>query len=221
MRCSIQPLVSLVGALGVLGMTPVFAQHAPVTGSILADPAARISDRNISEADRARQTMNDYATCLVKIRTVAVRKALNAGSDAAVNGALAKLAIPDCLDSGMLRMPEQLLRGSIYRALYLREFAREPSVPAGVTNAAAVDPDDNPLRNFGHCVNHLDQVNTRMAVMARPATVAERQAFNALSPTLGQCVAPGNQIRFTRSVLQGALAEAAYRQATLSTPVSK
>ena len=64
-------------------------------------------------------------------------------------------------------------------------------------------------------------MHTRAFVMAIPATAAEQSALAAVGPALSQCIAPGNQIHFTRAVLQGAVAEAAYRQAKLAIPVNK
>ena len=191
---------------------------SPATGSILNDPAAAMTSRDIADADKAHQTMNDYAVCLVRTNATGVRKALRQGSDAEVGAALARLSTDNCLLDGMLRMPQTLLRGAVYRALYLHDFVRLPAV---VSSAKPASADGDPLRAFGFCVNTLDAADTRTFVMATPATSAEKAALSALTPALSQCVSPSNRIRFTRAVLQGTLAEAAYRQASASTVVTK
>ena len=190
---------------------------SPPTGSLLNDPAAAITSRNIADADKAHQAMNDYAVCLVKTNPIGVRKAVRNGSDAEVGAALGRLSTDSCLMDGMLRMPQTLLRGAVYRALYLRDFIRAPAIVSSVKPDGV---DDDPLRAFGFCVNTLDGVNTRTFVMATPATSVEKAALSALTPALSRCVSPNNRIRFTRAVLQGTLAEAAYRQASASTVVT-
>ena len=107
------------------------------TGSILPSRAARMSERNIPEADRARQTMNDYASCLVNTRLNGVRKALGAGSDEEVGGAISRLAGPDRLDAGTSRMPAGSLRGAGYRALYIRDFGGEVGATLAPASAAS------------------------------------------------------------------------------------
>ena len=186
--------------------------------TILPDRAASPSEREVAPADQARQTMNDYAVCLVHTRLMAVQRALALSTDAAVGEGLAKLADRECLAHGELRMPRALLRGAVYRALYLRDFGRTP--PAAPALAAAPSG-DSAFERFGSCVNAADVGDTREFVMSVPATTREAAALKALAPALGQCIAPGNQIRFSRAVLQGVLAEAAYRQAKAPTAVNK
>jgi hypothetical protein len=159
--------------------------------------------------------MNDYAVCLVTSHHGAVRKAWARKSDAEVAAALAKVSVSDCLAEGRLIMPPQLLRGALYRALYLRDFGKRPP------SASASGPmhEDNPLRLFGHCVYAIDPVDVRAFVMADPATALEKEAIAALGPALAQCVSPGSQIRFSPAVLQAILAEAAYRGARESSGI--
>lgn len=195
-----------------LAATPASALQL---GSIIRDPAAVPSERDVSASDRARQTMNDYGVCLVKSRAIAVRRAL-AMPAGDTDAALRKLAIADCLSAGELRMPAALMRGAVYRALYLQDFGSKAPAPA-----TSATPTGDPLQDFGACVNTVDPVHVRELVMATPATTVERTAIAALAPALGSCVAPGNNVRFSRATLQAVLAEAAYRQAGASQMVKK
>ncbi|WP_419809514.1 hypothetical protein [Sphingomonas sp.] len=205
-----------MSALLVAGVAvpPAFAQ----TGSILPDRAAETSAHG-SDADRAHRTMNDYGVCLVKSRFTAVRRAI-ASPEGQVDGALSSLAIDDCLQSGELRMSRTLMRGAVFRALYIHDFGRRPPVAPIIETSVStnVPPGDNPLRVFGRCVLGSDAANTRAFVLAVPATSAERDALRGLAPALARCVAGGQTIRFSRATLQGVLAEAAYRSS--SVPVS-
>lgn len=187
-------------------------------GSIFRDPAADPSVRDVSEEDRARQTMNSYAACLVRTRSVKVSRAL-ARPTAEVQSALAGLADSSCLNDGKLKMSGDLLRGALYRALYLRDFAR--TAPVSDAAPGAVPASSDVLQQFGYCVDQADPLNARAFVASVPATGAERAALQGLGPALSRCVAPGNNVRFSRSTLQGVLAEAAYRRATGSHTVTK
>ena len=209
---------SLALALACVPMIAVGQSAVAQTGSILPDYTARPSERSVSPADQARQTMNDYAVCIVHARVAAVQKALSLANDAKVDEALANLANRECLMRGELRMPRQLLRGAVYRALYLRDFGRSPPAPSA---SDAAPTGESMFEQFGSCVNTADASDVREFVMSVPATKREAAALSALGPALGRCIAPGNQIRFSRAVLQGVLAEAAYRQARASTVVNK
>jgi hypothetical protein len=76
----------------------------------------------------------------------------------------------------------------------------------------------NLLQRFGDCVVSANPADARALVLATAATQAERAAIARLGPALGGCVAPKNQVRFSRAVLQGVLAEALYKRAAASEP---
>ena len=182
------------------------------------DHSAPVSTRNIAPGAQARDTMNRYAECVVKMRAAAVRRALAQPTYAAANSELAKLAISDCLAGGDLIMEEVLFRGAVYRALYLRDFGREAALPVG--GETLVEADD-PVFIFGDCVSRLDPEQTRAFVVARPATVEESDAVAKLGPSFGRCLAPGDQVRFSKTVLQGALAEALYKRTSATSTSSE
>lgn len=177
--------------------------------SIIPDPAAALSTRDISPAAQARDSMNRYAECIVRTHASAVREALSETSEAAVTTALARLADRDCLLTGELQMGTSLFRGALYRALYLRDFGADADLPP---TDFALESSPNPLLEFGNCVAVLDPAQTRAFVVARPATSAETDAVTKLAASFGRCMAPGNQAQFSKTVLQGALAEALYKR---------
>ncbi|MBC9031561.1 hypothetical protein IAG41_04070 [Sphingomonas sp. JC676] len=212
----------LVGACLVLGAPAAQAQQ---TGHIIVDHAAEASTRDVSAADQARDTMNRYGVCVVKVKSVAVKRALSQPTDQAIDSALAKIAIDECLGSGELTMSRSLFRGAVYRALYIRDFGQVSQAPATIgmqgkdaaAEAAATTP-MNLLQRFGDCVVRADPADAQALVLATAATQAERSAITRLGPSLGGCVAPTNQVRFSRAVLQGVLAEALYKRAAASEP---
>ena len=211
------PAIRMAVLTGMLATQAIAAQ----TGSLILDPGAVPSVRKISDSDRARTTTNDFAVCLVKMHSKSVDKAIKQPTEDATDKALRNMADSDCLTSGELRIPALLLRGATFRALYLRDYGRIPpkaSAQAIELGTVAAEP---PLNRFADCVFAQDGENVRNLVMASPATAAESAALSALSPALGRCVAAGDQIHFSRAVLQAVLAEAAFRQATATNPVNR
>jgi hypothetical protein len=201
----------LIGAS--LALVPIAAQS-----QIIPDSAVRLSTRDISPAEQARDTMNRYAECIVKSRPTAVRRALSQ-PDQAITGELAKIASNDCLQNGELTMNSSLFRGAIFRAVYMRDFGHE-SLPEALEQVAMAAPAD-PLVAFADCVVQLDPEDTRSFVLAEPATPDERGAAANLSASLAGCVAPGDQVGFSKTVLQGALAEALYKRTAAAAEVAK
>jgi hypothetical protein len=114
-----------------------------------------------------------------------------------------------------LRYATLLLKGQTYRAIVLNdvlqgisartrkelssEFQRLAKVP--------LDASRDPIRAFGACVAALDPQNARKAIGGLPASDAEDAAYAALTASMSQCIAPGENIAFTKQVLEGALAE--------------
>lgn len=181
----------------------------------LFDPAARLSTRDVSAAAQARDTMNRYAECVVKTRAAAVRRALSTETP---DAELARLASDDCLASGQLQMGTSLFRGALYRALYLRDFGRDAELPAGEATPAA---STNPLLLFGDCVARLDPAQTQAFVVAMPATPGEDEAVAALGASFERCVVAGDRIGFSKTVLQGALAEALYKRSAAAAELAE
>jgi len=97
--------------------------------------------------------------------------------------------------------------------MYIRDFGADAALPPGELMVGA-SPD--PVLVFGDCVATLDPAETRAFVLARPATAAENEAVAKLGASFGRCLAPGNEAKFSKTVLQGALAEALYRRSAAS-----
>lgn len=212
----------LVGPCLVLGVPAAYAQQL---GHIIVDHAAEVTARDVSAADRARDTMNRYGVCVVRMKAIAVKRALSQPTDEAVDRALAATAIDECLRSGELKMSRSLFRGAVYRALYIRDFGQvsQGQITGGAQReGAAAEPvaatPMNLLQRFGDCVVRIAPADARALVLATAATQEERSAITRLGPALGSCVAPTGQVRFSRAVLQGVLAEALYKRSAASEP---
>lgn len=59
---------------------------------------------------------------------------------------------------------------------------------------------------FGECVVRTQQAKARALLTAKPASPEEGQAFAAITPDLGYCLAQGSQFAINRTNLRGTLA---------------
>jgi hypothetical protein len=104
-----------------------------------------------------------------------------------------------------------LLKGQIFRSIVLDDWGvtsrREllPEFRRGLPRAAG---------NFQKSIRRVWDVRGRARSGKRPKAIGSRTAddeeaaaYAALAPFMSQCVAPGNQIAFSKQVLEGALAE--------------
>jgi hypothetical protein len=138
-----------------------------------------------------------------------------------------RLATNDCVPRDMrgrtqMRFPPDLFRASLYSAMYQREFGAPP--PAGIAalpplrlsdefdgEAAAVPVAIAALRMLGDCAARADVADTHALLLTRIGTDEEHRALDRVMPALGNCLPAGRELRFSRSMLRGALAEALYK----------
>jgi hypothetical protein len=143
---------------------------------------------------------------------------LSQATEQQITDELAKLATNDCILSGELQMGRTMFRGSIYRALYARDFGADAALPA---SEVRLTTSSDPVLVFGDCVATLDPGETRAFVLARPATSMEDDAVAKLAASFARCLTAGNEARFSKTVLQGALAEALYKRSTASVALAE
>jgi hypothetical protein len=185
-------------------------------------PAAIPTGSSLSEADRAQAVTEDFSACVVLRHRAAIKQAL-ALSPLSADGhrRLAALATPDCLAGGELRIPQTVMRGMLFVALYRADFrAASPALsPDPVDYAkdlggAENEPDGQAyvaIRQFGECVLRADPTGVRSLVLAAPGSAQERTALAELNPKLGNCLDRGANFTFSKIMLIGVLAETLYR----------
>jgi hypothetical protein len=171
----------------------------------------------------SQRTMNKYAGCLLRTfrkRALAFLRLPPASYEAML--AARKLATGWCLREGALSFRFQLLRGGLYEALYEEQFER-----AGAAGLTAVPPVDysggNPtplsdetafaiaLVQFADCVVRANPTASRALILSKVTSDEEKAAFASLTPHLGGCLVSGTQLKFSRPMLRGFVAEALYR----------
>jgi hypothetical protein len=195
---------------------------AQETGSLITRKPAQIDSR---DKDATRKTLEIFSTCVLEraygraIKMVDMRidvpeyvkqmSSISSGYD-------------DCLSGGDLVISNGLFRGGLFRAIYMREFKLDGPVtfdPELVTgyHDRYPEPYSQEARSsiamvkFAECVTRADGVNVRLLVGSVAGSSVETGAIQALAPKLGPCIAQGNQIRFSKPILKGALAEGIYR----------
>ncbi|MBB3860505.1 hypothetical protein GGQ88_001771 [Novosphingobium hassiacum] len=110
-----------------------------------------------------------------------------------------------------LKMPELLFRGQLIEGMFRWAETGKYSNSFDENSEKFLNMDKSrkfmPIRQFGMCVVHLDPANSRAILSGPVAGDEEVRGYAALSPTFSQCVAPGETIQFSKSIIEGAVAE--------------
>lgn len=215
----------------VLSTIFLFSLHISIAPSAVSQPIGsrigRYQPAEISRTGRgeaARTTLEDLARCVVAREPGKVSKltGLARGSEAGIKFISDLFHYDDdCLGSGEIRFKADLLRGYLFRSLYVRKYAK--SAP---TDFSAVKTDltalygtvttqeeavGYALQEFGECVVKAAPLSARQLTLSRAREAEEKQAFQDMLPILNTCLRHGNTVTFSRVFLKGVLAEALYR----------
>lgn len=185
---------------------------------------------DVAEAERA---MDKFARCVVQsdIRRRQAHRLLRlVPGTPHYREAVSRLATDRCApqDSrGTTRLSfgGEIFRSTLFAALYRAEFGRSaPSDWADVPVLSLSQEFDGPIdqipdtirfvRSFGDCVARLDSSGVHRLLFTDIGSEEERVTFNGLMPSFGQCLPQGRELRFSRIMLRGMLAEGAYKLRT-------
>ena len=131
------------------------------------------------------------------------------------------VAIRDCMFErrplgdnhvGSLSFSPMLLRGMLFRGLYLQQFGRQGPIafkPLPDRSNWRPSPDHGfaPLQQFGECVAERDPETSRAILVAPAGSEDEQRVYARLASALSACVGPGSTIHFSKSVIEGLVAE--------------
>ena len=196
------------------------AVHGQTTGRRYSDPRnpARVPDQpGIPKALKARQVSEAYGRCVVARKP---KDALWLATHPVFEVEWGERStVSECLDSGELRMDRRLMRGSIYQALYLRDFVgaaptlrkEDPDYASDMPAAAPSLGQYLAERRFAQCVLRAEPARVDALLRASPGSVAEEQAFGWIMIAMKPCLPAGTTFSFGKALLLGWLAEAAYR----------
>ena len=203
--------------------TTAFAQDGSETGSLIRRaPMARLSDRpGLSDADRGRAVAADYAFCLLRRHDRDVRAFAETPfmTEASIK-AIQSLSNPDCLYNAKITMPYALIRGAIFRALYVKDYGKTdlmvgdeaPDYSGSVGDPSlAINATPLMLLDFAGCVIRKDAASVKKVLLAEAGSDAEKNAFTALAPAFGPCLPQHKTVQFSKASLGAVLSEAMYR----------
>lgn len=211
--------IALLGTL-LSAAAPALAQE---TGTLVTHRAAQIDGRG---RDAARLAIERFMTCAVSRQSGRAANLVGMRIDTPeYQRAFRSLfdTIGDlCLSGGDLAFTEGLFRGGLFQALYARDVGADgPTDFSAVASSGYLDLYTQPLseqarialalEQFGECVSRADANGVRTLLRQLPGSAGEREAINALRPRFAACIPQNETIRFSPSVLKGALAEGIYR----------
>ena len=214
-------LLGRVAALALfclVGVSGASAQDMQ-TGHVIrqAEPA-RIEKEGSTRGELAWRTVIAFSECtLAKHRTDVVAWLRNPDDRKAIK----RIVDHACLDDGELQFAHNIIRGGLYTALYRRDFRRESTplslAPLDVSQVASATGDPTfqnlaTLLTFADCIVRRDVPSARNLVLAMPGTARAASALQQLSRHFPVCLTQGSQLKFSKTILAGLIAEALYRE---------
>lgn len=177
-------------------------------------------------ADAGHEALRRFAGCLVSgADATRDRRDLTAflatsPEDEAVNARAVRIAKPNCVygsgaDSTLLRFQPGLLRGAIFRELYLELDGKSPAPVTREDIASAWSSASGSFaanQRFGGCIVEADQHAADSFVRARVSSVEQQASLRDVMARMSGCLTQGLTLQMSRVVLDGVLAEALYRK---------
>ena len=217
---SVLPRIVLAGTLSAMSASGP-AQNAELGHIVERRPPAVIRTEGESSGDVVRQTALAYAQCLLRTSRKAANSWLDARTDEESHNLRQRVVDPDCLYDGELQLPDMVLRGALYSALYRERFGSSPvnltltPLTPNQIPAASADPTKQSLATvvtFADCLVRKDPATARAMTLAAPGSAKESQHLNRLMPYLSSCLVQGTTLKLSKGVLVGGVAEALYRE---------
>jgi hypothetical protein len=175
--------------------------------------------------------MLSYAACIVRRRRSGVQRFLTLATGSAdASRAGSRIASSDCLNNAELRFQAHIFRGALYEALLKTDY-RVEEVPASFAQVPPILYASGPeerltekerswlaLHDFADCVVRASPAEAHALIRSDVTSDAEAAAFTRLQPALGPCLTSGSELRFSRPVLRGLVAESLYRLTAAAVP---
>jgi hypothetical protein len=183
---------------------------------------AQITENAVSPEVRARRALRDFAICTAQRSRAKTDRYLQQFQPEPETRLAKSLASSQCLWDGQLKMTWALFRGALYEAVYREDFRKGPV--ADLQNAPVIDylagaaDREHPqarvygaLRRLADCAVRADPAAALRLVATLDGTMAEADAFRTLVPRVSGCVVAGQELKFSRPMLRGLVAETLYR----------
>ncbi len=199
------------------------AAQAQMTGTLMTRQPAQT---DVDDKHAARKMNRGFTNCMVdrSPQRIKVYLALPVGGDAATRMVkrLFDREGDACMGMGQMTVPQNLLRGGLYEALYLKEYSGKalPDFKIVQTIDYLAPYQDGisdqgkqavAMVQFADCVVRARGNDARSLMFLIPGSSSESRTFVDLTPSFGGCLPKDAQFEFSKSVLRAALAEALYR----------
>jgi hypothetical protein len=213
-------LAAIIVAASVAA-SPLAAQW---TGTRAGPRPANVPDSNLNKADLSRATMRSFAKCVIGVSRQRVIDYLDTfpGSKEALELANG-LSRDDCLVAAELRFSEELFRWSLYDELYNSNFrnhdlAAIADIPetdfVGMTKGLNAEQYQVvAIWQLGECTVRAAPKVSQTLVWSPIGSDSEAAAIQEIVPIVSGCVNKDNEIKFSKAVLRGVMAEALYKLA--------
>ena len=199
-----------------------------VAGALASMAGAR---ENESDTDEVRQVAARFGDCVVKRDGYHAKKIVLAAAMDDVSRRWLD-SVSSCLlqaGSGTMRFPATMFQYALADSLIRHEFAHaSPIDPSGVppidhgsstlpAKATAKEREKAAAFDYagklGECVVRSAPAESKALIMSGVTSTDERKSFDAMLPTVAQCMTPGLQLTFSKSLLRGTIALTYYRLA--------
>ncbi|MBP6378794.1 MAG: hypothetical protein KA312_00095 [Sphingorhabdus sp.] len=201
--------------------SPVAAQW---TGTRTGPRPAKIPDNNLSKADLSRATMRSFSKCVIGVSRQRVINYLDTFPSSKEAFELANgLSRDDCLVGADLRFSEKLFRWSAYDELYNAEFNDHDLTTIATipeTDYVAMTKGLNAeqfqfvaIWQLGECTVRAAPKAAQTLVRSQIGSSAEEAAIQEILPFVSGCVNKDNELKFSKAVFRGVMAEALYKLA--------
>jgi len=176
----------------------------------------------------AERTMAQFSKCLLRKpwrKTAAMNYLALPNGDPEQGKRGLALTSSGCVPSGtsQMRFQSRMFRNSIFSALYAKYFRKEE--PKNLVTKppldfklefnevrAPVSKLELAVRNFGDCVSRRNADEVHSLLLTPIHSNKEKESISAIMPDLSACLTDGVQLKFSRTVIRGILAEAMYKR---------
>ncbi len=180
-------------------------------------------DPKMSNLDKGRAAVVDFAQCLHDSDKGGARRVLMSGPGAPLKSAVVAFANGQCWLRGFISFRPSALQGGLFVVAYRNQFrSKSPGLLpepidyvkiAGTINEAQSGP-YVALRRFGECVARSNLDVAHALAISDIASNAETRAFTDVSSALSVCVDVGRSVMLTKELVKYTLSEVLYRHAT-------
>ena len=209
-------------SLSIMLALPAVAAAQTVSAAIPSrlnprDPAVIYGE----DLGSAEQAVTQFGICTLNRDRNEVQALLDLPVDSRrYDSRLRGVVSEDCLAEGSIVIPPEILRGSLFEALYLEKYRRfDPPLaqvrydyaagynkPLSKSAAAALS-----LVSVGDCVVRAQPAASRNFILNASTTAVGSRALALIISALPPCVFQGHQVHFSRPIVRAAVAEALYR----------